>query len=100
MFVRKDELTFIGGLIGGEDAKWVVPTMNSRLRDLDILEKNENYHAQELEFMAEKDIRQFGMSIIEIFTDRQRPEPFHLEVNNWQHILDLIYLTAVQNDYC
>ena len=100
MFVRKDELSFIGGLISGEDAKWVVPTLNSRLRDLDILVKNENYHAQELEFMAEKDIRQFGMSIIEIFADRQRPEPFHLEVNNWQHILDLIYLTAVQNDYC
>ena len=100
MFVRKDELTFIGGLIGGEDAKWVVPTLNSRLRDLDILVKNENYHAQELEFMAEKGIRQFGMPIIGIFADRQRPEPFHLEVNNWQHILDLIYLIAVQNDYC
>ena len=41
--------------------------------------------------MAEHGLRQLGEPRIGMFADRQRPEPLHLEINNWQHIMDLIY---------
>ena len=42
--------------------------------------------------MAEHGLRQLGEPRIGEFADRQRPEPLHLEINNWQHIMDLIYV--------
>ena len=50
-------------------------------------------HQNELAFMAEKGIRQLAEPRIGIFANRQRPEPFHLEVNNWTH-------TEVIKCYC
>ena len=55
-------------------------------------------HQNELAFMAEKGIRQLGEPRIGIFANRQRPEPFHLEVNNWTHILKLLYVVAIQKN--
>ena len=70
--VRKDELTFIGGSIGRDGAKWIVPTVESRKKDLEVLALKreelreqkltpENFHRKELAFMAEKGIRQLGL---------------------------------------
>ena len=36
-------------------------------------------------------MRQLGEPRINIFADRQKPNPFHLEVNNWEHTLNLLY---------
>ena len=47
-------------------------------------------HAKELEFMASNGVRQLGEPRIGIFSNRQRPDPFHHEANNWQHVLNLI----------
>ena len=50
--------------------------------------------------MAENSLRQLGPPRIGKFADRQRPEPMHLEVNNWQHLLDVIYLLLLLQDDC
>ena len=110
--VHKSELTFIGGSVGNteDDCKWKVPTSESRnnhLVQLDIkrdeMKKKElseaNFHRKELEFMADNGLRQLGPPRIGIFADRQRPEPLHLEVNNWSHILSIIYQHASQDVY-
>ena len=123
--VHKSELTFIGGAIGNteddckwkvatsesrnteDDCKWKVPTSESRNNDLvqldikrDEMKKKEfpeaNFHRKEVEFMADNGLRQLGPPRIGIFADRQRPEPLHLEVNNWSHILSIIYQHALQ----
>ena len=57
---------------------------------------SENKHKHELAFMADKGYRQLGEPRIGVFADRLRPEPLHLEINNWQHVLDLIYKEAVR----
>lgn len=31
-----------------------------------------------------------------MFYNRIRPEPLHLEINNWQHVLNLMYLEAIR----
>ena len=46
--------------------------------------------------MAETGIRQLGEPRIGIFADRQKPDPLHLEINSWQHILNVLYLEAVR----
>ena len=90
-----------------DDCKWKVPTSESRNNDLvqlnikrDEMKKKElfeaNFHRKELEFMADNGLRQLGPPRIGIFADRQRPEPLHLEVNNWSHILSIIYQHALQ----
>ena len=48
--------------------------------------------------MANNGIRQLGEPRINVFADRQRPEPFHLEVNNWEHTLNLLYRQCVQRN--
>ena len=48
--------------------------------------------------MASTGIRQLGIPRINLFADRQRPEPFHLEVNNWEHTLNLLYRHCIQRN--
>ena len=107
--VHKAELTKIGGSIGERDGDWKIPTAESREKDLEKLYKMrhhgdkqnlspDNFHKKELEYMAENSLRQLGPPRIGKFADRQRPESMHLEVNNWQHLLDVIYLLVLQDD--
>jgi hypothetical protein len=46
--------------------------------------------------MANNGYRQLGEPRIGIFCDRQRPDPLHLKINSWQHILDLIYVLYIE----
>ena len=48
--------------------------------------------------MAINGIRQLGEPRIGSYADRLRPEPPHVEVNNWAHVLDLIYLESLQRE--
>ena len=48
--------------------------------------------------MASNGRRQLGEPRINIFADRQKPDPFHLEVNNWEHTLNLLYRQCVQRN--
>ena len=107
--VHKGDLTKIGGTIGnGLEDTWKPPTCESRKEELKKLNEfrsslpqqltPKQIHKEELEFMAEEGIRQIGEPRILKFADRQRPEPLHLEINNWEHVLDLIYKEAVRRD--
>ena len=44
--------------------------------------------------MASNGMRQLGEPRINICAYRQKPIPFHLEVNNWEH--NLLYMQCVQ----
>ena len=57
----------------------------------------ESLHKKELEFMAKNGLRQIGEPRIGPYANLQRPEPLHLEVNNWEHLLFLLYIEALQN---
>ena len=105
--VHKGDLKVIGGSIGlTSKEKWKPPTYDQRKKEIVQMEKfrdslpsnlsSEAKHKKELQFMAEKGIRQIGEPRIGIFSDRQRPDPLHLEINSWQHLLNLIYLEAVR----
>ena len=48
--------------------------------------------------MASNGVRQLGEPRLRIFSNRQRPDPFHHEVNNWQHVLNLIYQQSVRQN--
>lgn len=48
--------------------------------------------------MAENGIRQLGEPRIGIFADRMKPDPLHLEINNWTHCLNVIYQEAVRRN--
>ena len=108
--VHKNELAFIGGSLGNSKTdKWAVPTAESRERDLNVLNEYrlqlntqnlspDNYHRKELLFMADNGLRQIGNPRIGMYANLQRPEPLHLEVNNWEHILYVIYMEAVQKN--
>ena len=92
----------------GTDYKWQVPTMDTRLKEIGILRKfckelpldiSENsIHRRKLDFMASNGLRQMGIPRINIYADRQRPEPLHLEVNNWQLVLNLLYTQCVKKN--
>ena len=86
--VHKGELSLIGGTMGeGTDYKWQVPTMDTCLKEIGKLQKfceelplgiSENsIHRKKLDFMANNGLRQMGIPRINIYADRQRPEPFH-----------------------
>jgi hypothetical protein len=104
--VHKSELTQRNKTIGGAEATWQVPTMDTRIKELLMLKKFENKqninasesakHNNKLNFMADNGIRQLGEPRIGKFSDFIRPEPLHLEINNWQHVLDLIYKESVR----
>ena len=46
--------------------------------------------------MAVNGVRQLGTPRIAIFAERIKPEPLHLGMNSWQHVLDLLYKEAVR----
>ena len=48
--------------------------------------------------MANNGIRQLREPQINVFADRQRPEPFHLEVSNWEYALNFLYRQCVQRN--
>ena len=48
--------------------------------------------------MADNALRQLGEPRINIFADRQRPEPLHLEINNWEHAVNLLYQECVRRN--
>ncbi|XP_065639723.1 uncharacterized protein LOC136072530 [Hydra vulgaris] len=104
--VHKSELLQRNKTIGGTEATWQVPTMESRMKELSMLKEFENKqnvnasesakHNEKLNFMAENGLRQLGEPHIGKFADSIRPEPLNLEINNWQHVLDLIYKESVR----
>ena len=108
--VHKSELTKIGGSIGNTpNCIWAIPTEESRKADLEKLNikredlkklnlSERNFHKKELEFMAQNGLRQLGPPRIGVFSNHQQPDPLHLEVNNWAHVLDVVYLYAIQAD--
>ena len=106
--VHKTELTERGGSIGvTDDNRWKVPTMDSRLKEINAINKFKSElkstlkpackHAKVLEFLAANGFRQLGNPIIGSYCDLQRPGPIHLEINAWQHMLDLMYKEAVRS---
>ena len=107
--VHKADLHFIGGSIGQDDSfKWHPPTMEMRMRELQTLNEfrktikpdlsDNTKHKKELEFMAINGIRQLGEPRLGIYSDLQKVDPFHHEVNNWSHVLDLIYKQSVMKN--
>ena len=103
--VHKSELSLVGQSF---EQKWAIPTMESR--DVDMKKLNEfmqtinpdlaasTKHTKKLEFMAATGIRQLGEPRIGMYAERQRPEPFHLEVYNWEHTFNLLYIQCVQRN--
>ena len=105
--VHKSELSQIGGTIGHNSSDtWKPPTIASRELELQKLNKfretlngkksEDAKQKKELEYIAENAIRQLGKPRIGRFADRERPEPLHIEINNWEHVLNIIYHEAVQ----
>jgi len=91
-YVHKSQLTQIGKTIGHkEENTWKPPTMEGRREELAKLSNFKKSlplkisetlkHKKQLEFMASNGIRQLGEPRINLFADRQRPEPLHLEIN-------------------
>ena len=103
--VHKSELADIGGKIGINE-KWQAPTMEARKKELLKLNSfcstvNPNLapstiHQKKLEFMASNGIRQLGLPCIGCYADLQRPEPLHMEINSWAHILEVMYAEGLQ----
>ena len=103
--VHKSELNLVGQSF---EHKWKIPDMESRKNYLEKLNSyletinpdlaSSTKHTKKLEFMANNGIRQLGEPRINVFADRRRPEPFHLEVNNWEHTLNLLYRQCVQRN--
>jgi len=100
--VHKGDLKKTGGSIGTDsNSTWEPPVYSKRLKEINQLNKfrsslsttlsDDAKHNKELEYMASKGIRQLG-----IFCDRQKPDPLHLEINSWQHVLNVMYLEAVR----
>ena len=105
--VHKSQLCKIGGTIGfGASNTWNPPTLETRKNELEMLntfkkslpltDSPATKHKKQLEYMAENGLRQLGPPRIGIFADRIRPEPLHLEINNWRHVLDILYKEAVR----
>lgn len=87
-------------------SRWKLPTAQSRNDDITKLNSflsslsehlsDEKKHSEQLAFMAENGLRQLGEPRIDIFANRQRPEPLHLEINSWEHATNLLYQEAVR----
>ena len=103
--VHKSELNLMNESFA---EKWAIPTMASRKEDLKKLNSYcatinpglapSTLHKKKLDFMANNGLRQLGEPRIDVYADRRKPEPFHLEVNNWEHTLDLLYKVCVQSN--
>lgn len=107
--VHKSQLTLIGGSIGpNKDDIRQPPTMETRQEEVRKIEEfsaslkkglsDAQKNERKLKFMAENGIRQLGYPRIGIFADRQRPESMHLEINNWQHVLNIIYIESIRRN--
>ncbi|XP_066914204.1 uncharacterized protein [Clytia hemisphaerica] len=107
--VHKSQLDFIGGAIGlEENATWKPPTKESTKKELEALNiyrkslsdtlSASSFHDHELAYMAENGYRQTGEPRVGNLAERLRPEPLHLEINNWQHLLNLIYVESIRRD--
>ena len=103
--VHKGDICFIDGTIGKDNTfKWQPPSTESRKAELHKLNtfrktlSSKGRHAKEHEFMASNAVRQLVEPRIGIFINRQRPDPFHHVVNNWQHVLNLIYQQSVRKN--
>ncbi|XP_065684411.1 uncharacterized protein LOC136096766 [Hydra vulgaris] len=108
--VHKSELTFLDGSIeySNSDKKWKISDTTCRKNDLVKLQEfqkgssnelSENTkHLKSLDFMAENGLRQLGESRIGIFADRIKPDPLHLEINNWTHCLNVLYFEATRRN--
>ncbi len=58
--------------------------------------KPQSKHDKILAHLAENGLRQLGPPRIGVFAERIRPEPLHLEINSWTHVLDVIYREAIR----
>ena len=107
--VHKSQLQIIGGSIGStKEHTWQIPSMEQREIEIEKLKEfksrqaptssEEGKHKQDLAFMAENGFRQIDKPRIGLFADRLHPEPLHLEINSWHHVLDLIYKEAVRRN--
>ena len=108
--VHKSELTELNTSIGYShtDSKWKVSDNQSRADDLAKLQafqrslpKNiseDTKHKKSLNFMAEHGLRQLGEPRVGVFADRIKPDPLHLEINNWTHCLHILYFEAVRRN--
>ena len=105
--VHKSQLTDIGGTICNSDENTgPIPTSESREKELLLLNKyreklddqklsKDAFH-KELSFMANN--RQLGEPRIGEYANLQWPEPLHLEVNNWEHLLYVMYIVPLQKN--
>lgn len=107
--VHKGSLCTMGGSIGCFPSDTWKPYSNAdRLEDAKKVAKfmstvqstlpEKSKHEKMLAYMAENGIRQLGPPRTGQFSDRQRPEPLHCEINAWQQILSIIYLEFVKRD--
>ena len=107
--VSKCNMSTMGGSIGfAVTDTWKPFTNDIREEHVNLVKKyvlslpaklkEETKHAKKLAYMAEDGIRQLGHPRIDIFAERQRPEPLHCEINAWQQLLNIIYLESVQRD--
>jgi len=105
--VHKSDLSKMGGTIGfSKSDTWSPYTMETRKSAIEKVNKHMNSlsntisestkHKKMLDFMADNGIRQVGPPRIGVYADLQKPEPLHIEINAWQHYLDLMYHEAVQ----
>ena len=51
---------------------------------------------KKIPFMANNGFRQLGEPRMNVFTDKQMPDPLHLKINNWDEILNQ---ECVQRDF-
>ena len=107
--VHKSETSKIGGTIGhSESDTWTPPTMKSIesevakvaafLATLASDLSDDRRHDRLLEYLADTGIRQLGPPRIAMYAERLRPEPLHLEINNWIHLLYVIYIEAIRRN--
>ena len=107
--VHKSQLSTIGGSIGSAPGDWKIPCMESRQKEIEQVNQYKNNLSENLStdtrhkkffgFMAGNGFRQLGPPRINLFADRQRPEPLHLEINNWEHVLNVIYKECISNNF-
>ena len=107
--VHKSQLTEMDGLLDYHlNAKWRIPNIESQKSEIEKLETfkrtlsvditDELKHKKCLAFMSENGLRQIGEPRIGLFADRIKPDPLHLEVNNWTHCLNILYFEATRRD--
>ena len=104
--LHKSELGLMNKSVGHKETDtWQPPTEESRTRDLKLLNDyratlsdqltDKARHDLELEFMAKNTIRQLREPVIGMYyANLLRPEPLHMEINAFEHLLNLMYQEA------